>query len=151
MVTAVPSVGTCVGVEALYGKHLDRLATTTTAPRPVIVDRTIEEFQVAGDAVAVAAVADMLKCLATPGRVVYLHCRAGHGRTGMIAAVLLGVLFPDMPVNTVMACVQRFHDQRVDSWSGWPSPETKGQTKYAKRMLHRIRSGEFPQLVTEWG
>ena len=132
--------------EALYGAHLDRAATT--AVRPAIVDRTIGEFQVAGDTVAVAAVADMLRCLATPLSVVYLHCRAGHGRTGMIAALLLGVLLPDMPIDTVLFCVQSFHDQRFDSWDGWPSPETQGQTEYAKNMLRRIRGGEFPQL---WG
>jgi protein-tyrosine phosphatase len=38
---------------------------------------------------------------------VYLHCRAGHGRTGMVAAVLLGVVYPTMGIKRVMQYVQQ--------------------------------------------
>jgi protein-tyrosine phosphatase len=30
--------------------------------------------------------------------VVYLHCRAGHGRTGMVAAIFIGLAFPTLEV-----------------------------------------------------
>ena len=44
-------------------------------------------------------VAEQGGAAASSGPCVYLHCRAGHGRTGLIAAVVLGVAYPEMPMS----------------------------------------------------
>jgi hypothetical protein len=80
---------------------------------------------------------------------VYLHCRAGHGRTGMIAALTLAVIYPTVPVDRVMALVQMYHDHRVDSWHGWDTPETHEQRVYAVKMIARARASEWPELLPQ--
>ena len=37
---------------------------------------------------------------------VYVHCRGGHGRTGVVVACLLGMLYPELPCEEVLSRIQ---------------------------------------------
>ena len=59
------------------------------------------------------------------GEVLYVHCWGGHGRTGTIVAILLGLLY-DMTAAQALEYTQMSHLQRrVQPWVG--SPETSAQ------------------------
>ena len=72
----------------------------------------------------------------------YAHvnfCNTGHGRTGILAALLLAELYPSMAANTCLDVVQEYHDHRVDSWGKWASPETEQQVAYCKMLIEKMR------------
>ena len=105
-------------------------------PLPAAEEPTAEPASEESVAAAAAAVGS--------GPCVYLHCRAGHGRTGLVAAVVLGFAYPAMPVGRVMDFVQQAHDSRRDSWNEWSSPETEPQVQFARELIMKLRSGAVP-------
>lgn len=121
--------------------RLAELDQVHNRPEPRFLTHTITEFSTATDEVIVAAVRSVVTAMRSPRRKAYIHCRAGHGRTGMVAAVTLGTLYPTMPIDTVMNTVQAFHDTRVDSWGHWDCPETREQSQCARSLLAKIRAG----------
>ncbi|KAL3938105.1 MAG: hypothetical protein SGBAC_006911 [Bacillariaceae sp.] len=74
------------------------------------------------------------------GEVVYIHCKGGSGRTGIVAAGLLGYLYPTMGADEVLARVQRSFEWR---WKGVgtqvdpkrKSPANEEQKEQVKRIL----------------
>jgi hypothetical protein len=79
-----------------------------------------------------ALVCDLLDDLKA-GRVLYLHCWGGHGRTGIVACLLLAVLY-GLPVSDAFKRVQGYHDARIEP-QGVKSPSTVVQRSQVKRML----------------
>ena len=69
----------------------------------------------------------------------------------MVAAATLGTLYPAMPIETVMATLQRFHDAREDSWGNWDCPETDGQAQCARELLAKIRAGRVSKAALGLG
>eukprot|EP01047_Picozoa_sp_COSAG01_P006103 COSAG01_NODE_218_length_21548_cov_7.916919_4_plen_489_part_00 len=107
---------------------------------PTFVRHTIEEFSTGSADAVLAAVSSVMQALAEdPTAVVYLHCRAGHGRTGMVAALVIGLTYPTLSIDEVMTYIQEAHDDRIDSWNEWRSPETDPQRNYARTMIDSVR------------
>lgn len=44
--------------------------------------------------------------------VLYIHCKGGSGRTGLVAACLLGILYDDLNVDTVLERIQKYFQLR---------------------------------------
>lgn len=68
------------------------------------------------------------------GEVMYIHCWGGHGRTGTIIAVMLGMLFA-LDANEALARTQHFHDLR-HSPLGAQCPQTVQQRNQVRRVLN---------------
>lgn len=73
------------------------------------------------------------------GKKMYIHCRGGHGRTGMAAAYLLGALY-DISVDEALRRTQEYHDlrqysNRLKIDQKIKSPETEGQFEQVRSML----------------
>jgi hypothetical protein len=94
-----------------------------------IVDGGIPE-----DDVMEALVCDLLDDVKA-GRVIYVHCWGGHGRTGIVACLLLAVLYGLQPPEAFKR-VQGYHDCRVEP-QGVKSPQTVAQRSQVKRLLQR--------------
>jgi hypothetical protein len=119
------------------------LAAGTTPP--TFIRHTIREFSTGSDDAVLAAVSSVMQALVEdPAAVVYLHCRAGHGRTGMVAAIFIGLAYPTLTVSEVMGYVQSAHNEREDSWDKWESPETVEQHDYACSMIGTMREQIAP-------
>jgi len=115
-------------------------AAENKSMEPRFVQHKIREFSPGSGSVITAAVRSIIMELErSSDAVVYLHCRAGHGRTGMVAAVLLGAVYPTIEVEEVMLLVQEFHNSRVDSWNNWQSPETEMQSMCARELIVAAR------------
>lgn len=84
-----------------------------------------------------ALVCDLLDDLKA-GRVLYLHCWGGHGRTGIVACLLLAVLY-GLPVSEAFKRVQGYHDSRIEP-QGVKSPSTVVQRIQVKRMLQNWKN-----------
>jgi len=83
------------------------------------------------------------------GRVLYVHCWGGHGRTGIVAALTLAVLY-SLPLSETFKRIQAYHDCRVDP-QDMKSPSTVVQRTQVKRLLHKwlLQSEESTANVAE--
>jgi len=77
--------------------------------------------------------------------IIYLHCWGGHGRTGTVVAVALGLMY-DLPASEALARTQLYHDLRVCSLNV-PSPQTPQQRRQVERILDAVARGEYAGLV----
>ena len=66
------------------------------------------------------------------GEIVYVHCAYGRGRTGLVAASLLGALYPDMGADEALARVDAYYQTRGET-DGATSPETEPQRDQVRR------------------
>eukprot|EP00760_Papus_ankaliazontas_P010722 PhM_4_TR14423/c0_g1_i1/m.24291 len=69
------------------------------------------------------------------GRRVYVHCREGHGRTGIVIAVLLGKLYGLSGMKATSLC-SSLHRGRVDD-GGHDSPRTLEQRTFVQMFLNQ--------------
>merc|ERR1711974_127850 len=68
---------------------------------------------------------------------IFIHCRGGHGRTGVIASLLLGKIYGLEAYEAISAC-KSFHDCRVDIKAKpgvYDSPETSDQRNQVYKLL----------------
>jgi len=77
------------------------------------------------------------------GECVYLHCWGGHGRTGTVVAVTLGLMY-GLSNAEALVRTQLYHDLRICSLNV-PSPQTPQQRRQVERILDAVRRGEYPQ------
>jgi hypothetical protein len=68
----------------------------------------------------------------------YIHCWGGHGRTGTVVSIMLGLLY-GLPPLDAMRWVQFCHDLRVAPM-GVPSPQTEPQRLQVIRVLNNLRA-----------
>lgn len=67
-----------------------------------------------------------------PDSKIYVHCRGGHGRSGIVVSSLLICLFHYIPEQAVKLTTQ-FHDERPNlknKWKGKSCPQTFRQRKF---------------------
>jgi hypothetical protein len=90
------------------------------------------------------------------GENVYLHCKGGHGRTGVCAGVALHKLYPELTSTEIFEYLQFGHDQRdgyicgSNMWTGMmipdplasyfskgqvPTPQTGEQRNQVRRLM----------------
>ena len=92
-----------------------------------IVDRSVAASLEALD----AAVLDLAKRV-LGGERLYIHCWGGRGRTGLVAACLLGALYPELlDADEALARVQAYYQLREEGGKG-TSPETEEQSQQVR-------------------
>mmetsp|Transcript_1953 Transcript_1953/g.2794 ORF Transcript_1953/g.2794 Transcript_1953/m.2794 type:complete len:215 (+) Transcript_1953:116-760(+) len=82
------------------------------------------------------------------GRKIYIHCRGGHGRSGVIAALLIFHLYKLDSWNT-LELLTKMHKTRKDVQENYyTSPQTSEQKNQVYRIISALeRSSEKPPLV----
>ena len=65
------------------------------------------------------------------------HCWGGHGRTGTVVSLMLGIMY-GLPPLQAMRWVQFVHDLRLAPM-GTPSPQTEAQRQQVIRILNAIQ------------
>jgi hypothetical protein len=96
---------------------------------------------VAPDDLTEALICDLLDDVRA-GRIIYVHCWGGHGRTGTIACLMLAVLYSVSYTETIKR-VQFYHDCRKEP-QGVKSPSTVVQRKQVKRLLQTWEANSQP-------
>jgi hypothetical protein len=93
------------------------------------------------------------------GKIVYLHCSGGHGRTGTIACIVMYILY-GLPLDQIFDYVQFAHDQREGNFFGYryhthsitdpdlkmyivagqvPTPQTSTQREQVVRIIESLK------------
>eukprot|EP00928_Gymnodinium_smaydae_P024328 TRINITY_DN19715_c0_g2_i1.p1 TRINITY_DN19715_c0_g2~~TRINITY_DN19715_c0_g2_i1.p1 ORF type:complete len:347 (-),score=43.18 TRINITY_DN19715_c0_g2_i1:98-1138(-) len=70
------------------------------------------------------------------GRILYVHCWGGHGRTGVVVCLLLAYLYRITAIEALRR-VQRYHDCRIDPQDA-KSPQTVVQREQVRRLVQRL-------------
>jgi hypothetical protein len=91
----------------------------------------------AADDVMEALVCDLIDDVKA-GRVLYVHCWGGHGRAGLVATLILSVLYSLQPAEALKR-VQAYHDCRIEP-QGVKSPSTVSQRSQVKRLLQKWKT-----------
>lgn len=79
---------------------------------------------------------DILKA----GGKMYLHCKGGHGRSGVVVAAVLGV-YHDLGAEEALAMTYKFHQNRKvmrDRWRMIGSPQTYAQKEFIRQLFYPI-------------
>ena len=70
--------------------------------------------------------------------IIYIHCKGGHGRSGIVVACLLSLLFKIDGENAITLTTQ-YHNTRTDlkhKWKMMGSPQTKKQKIFVKKFTN---------------
>ena len=100
------------------------------------VDRCpVKDMSVTGDDEMLACAQDVFNHMAQD-EVIYLHCRAGLGRTGVIVCIVLALKFGIDAGHALLLC-QKMKDCRCFK-TPHKSPQTKAQVDQVRRIIARI-------------
>lgn len=84
----------------------------------------------------VILIADTIK----NGNNVYIHCKGGHGRSGVLVAILLCMLKTKNPVEALLL-TNKAHNERIemrDKWRKIGSPQTFQQKKFVTKFFSNL-------------
>ena len=70
----------------------------------------------------------------------YVHCRAGHGRSGVVVASILCYIFKLTPYDSLIYTTKCHNNRSVmkDKWRRIGSPQTYQQKKFIYKLFHPI-------------
>lgn len=121
-----------------------RISPYTVSSNSTILRYAIRDHGVPRDVVAfskfVLRVTEIITTLPT-GHLVYIHCRGGHGRAGVVVAILLAFIF-DVKASIALAWTNRFHSRRPmlkEKWRVLGSPQTCQQKRFVLAFFSPIK------------
>ena len=109
---------------------LNRTLVFLTCP---IVDGGVAEDE------AVLACCREVAALLRQGHIPFVHCWGGHGRTGVVVSITLGLVYGPDGTAAIAAAAAR-HDRRLVE-TGISSPQTPAQVRQVLRILSHVHSG----------
>lgn len=84
-------------------------------------------------------VASIIRAL-KPGELVYLHCKGGHGRSGIVVASLLCYMFGMSPEDA-LEHTTKYHSRRSvmrEKWRSLGSPQTYQQKNFVRKFFYPL-------------
>ncbi|RLN32774.1 hypothetical protein BBJ28_00013839 [Nothophytophthora sp. Chile5] len=97
---------------------------------------------------ALLAFLEQLETRLRGGKNLYVFSRLGHGRTGLIAALLLGRVY-GITASEALERAQRLHDCQRPSGSSFCSPTAATQVAFVRRVLADSMDAIYAPLVLE--
>jgi protein-tyrosine phosphatase len=75
----------------------------------------------------------------------YLHCRAGHGRSGILVASILCYIFKLSPYDSLLYTTKCHSNRSImkDKWRRIGSPQTYQQKKFIYKLFHPINMNKI--------
>ncbi|CAF1097719.1 unnamed protein product [Didymodactylos carnosus] len=83
--------------------------------------------------------------LVKQGKIIYVHCWGGHGRTGTLISIILGIVY-DLDGDQALELNGKLHDLRKIT-NGIPSPETDVQLKQVREVLNKYHAENKKQKI----
>ena len=103
-------------------------------PGMVFIDFPVPDYSTVDDEASSLLLCSLLRLLhADPTHCLYVHCWGGHGRSGVVAASLLGV-WHRIPGASALRKLQRVHLLRGHR-GDWESPQTDAQRAQVHRLI----------------
>jgi len=75
------------------------------------------------------------------GKKIYIHCKGGHGRSGILVSILLYMLNPEINTSEAIELATKYHSERLvmrDKWRKMGVPQTFFQKKYVHKFFSDI-------------
>lgn len=114
-------------------------AVNFDGPAPSFVHFGIPDREPAGDLDSLRSlVADLAARVLKNGECLFIHCWGGKGRTGLVAACLLGLLYESLGAEEALDRVQAYAETRTKSIV---SPETDPQRDQVRAFFAAVRGG----------
>ena len=113
-------------------------AANPPRPPPLFLSLAIRDGHVTGDA-EVLELCHRLIALLRDGHILYVHCWGGHGRTGTVIAVTIGLVYGLTGQQSLDACSERHEQRRV--WKGISSPQSPAQCRQVVRIIDHVQHG----------
>lgn len=116
-------------------RNIDAYTTRYTKIRYPIKDQKIPTNQLEFCKL-VLRLCDILKA----GGKMYLHCKGGHGRSGVVVAAVLGV-YHNVGAEEALGMTYKFHQNRKimrDHWRMIGSPQTYAQKEFIRQLFYPI-------------
>jgi hypothetical protein len=94
-----------------------------------------------------ALIANLVKRV-QDGEILYIHCKGGSGRTGIVVACLLGSLYPQLSADEALLRTQRYFEMRAKGAGKWvnpkqKSPATEGQKEQVREFFQSVVAEEM--------
>ena len=107
------------------------------ATTPKFVYYGIKDEEVASSMIDLQALISNLQQKVQQGEVLYIHCKGGSGRTGLVAACLLKSLYSECTADEALEIIQKCFETRARGSGKWvnpksKSPATEGQIEQVK-------------------
>eukprot|EP00658_Telonema_sp_P-2_P045615 TRINITY_DN33606_c0_g1_i3.p1 TRINITY_DN33606_c0_g1~~TRINITY_DN33606_c0_g1_i3.p1 ORF type:complete len:206 (-),score=40.78 TRINITY_DN33606_c0_g1_i3:24-641(-) len=108
----------------------------------------IQDFNVPEPRELRRTVVDLTRRL-SEGQVVYVHCKKGHGRTGLVAVALMAMLY-EIDTDAAIQYVQNAtsNSRQSDSGKRVVMPETQEQIQLDRSVISRLRARHEPVSYT---
>lgn len=100
---------------------------------PVFIHYPIEDGGLPSDDVTFSHLINRLNLLLKENRKLYIHCRGGHGRSGLVAGCLL--ISMGYEANVVLKMLSTAHGTR-QYLPDYPCPQTSAQVNYVLKYQH---------------
>lgn len=74
------------------------------------------------------------------GKKMYIHCKGGHGRAGVVVACILCYLYKISPVESISKTT-KYHNRRKgirDKWKKMGSPQTRSQKHFVTKFFEPL-------------
>ena len=114
-------------------------AVNFDGPAPSFVHFGIPDREPAGDLAGLRTlVADLAARVRDGGECLFIHCWGGKGRTGLVAACLLGLLYESLGAEEALDRVQAYAETRTKPIA---SPETDPQRDQVRAFFAAVRGG----------
>lgn len=115
---------TCAGAVSLQEAHEDAAVYDHQFER--WASFPLPDLEPAPSLDALDAVVQSLAARVRAGETLFVHCAYGRGRTGLVAAALLGALYSTLSADEALARVDAYYQTRGET-DGATSPETEPQ------------------------
>mmetsp|Transcript_8876 Transcript_8876/g.16754 ORF Transcript_8876/g.16754 Transcript_8876/m.16754 type:complete len:241 (-) Transcript_8876:281-1003(-) len=89
---------------------------------------------------------NLVKRVQEDGEILYIHCKGGSGRTGIVVACLLGSLYPQISADEALLRTQKYFEMRAIGAGKWLNPRLKSPA--TENQMDQVREF-FQTVVTE--
>jgi len=127
-------------VKIILPSYADMARNVPNVPRPKFVYYGIKDDGVVESLEGLDVLIQDLVKRVEDGEVLYIHCTAGRGRTGVVVSSILGQLYPNLSAEEVLERINTYYAVRSKGAGKWVnpsmrSPETESQCQQVKDYL----------------
>ena len=88
----------------------------------------------------------------TPSEKMYIHCKGGHGRSGIVVACIYCLMFNKSPVNSIRYTTSCHNNRKImrDKWRSIGSPQTENQKLFVFNTCYNLILDNLNPLSSEF-